>query len=114
MAARTRDQLYNPQVFGPMYMPLSGGPNSSLEAVGRTAVASGTATVTVSNALVNSDSIIHLTVEASTRQSSGAASNFEVSSIISGVSFVIATADGVNHRAAASTVMWQLIRTTQG
>lgn len=113
MNAKTADQLYNPLVHGALHGNLNGGPNSNEAAFGRTSVASGTTSVTVSTALVNSDSIIIATMQSDTRQNSGVANAMEVSSIRSGISFDLAWADGNNTRAAATDVMWALIRTSQ-
>lgn len=114
MSGKTNDQLYNPLIHGALHGNLDGGPNSKEPAFGRTSVASGDVSVTVSTALVNSDSIILATMQSDTRQNSGAAGPIEVSSIRSGISFDFAMADGVAARDAATTVMWALIRTTQG
>jgi hypothetical protein len=114
MSGKTQDQLFNPMIHGSLHGALSGGANSDQAAFGRTVVASGTLTTVVSTTLINSDSIVMMTNESNTRQTSGAISGqMEVSSIVSGVSFNISWANEFNTRAADTTVMWALIRTSQ-
>tara|TARA_Y100000310_G_scaffold171492_2_gene171691 strand:+ start:4354 stop:4698 length:345 start_codon:yes stop_codon:yes gene_type:complete len=113
MVAKNADQLYNPHVHGAMHGNLDGGPNSNEPAFGLTSVASGDTSQTVSTALVSSGSLILLTMASDTRQNSGVANAMEVSSIVDGTSFDLAWADGNNTRAAATDVMWMLIRTSQ-
>ena len=113
MPGKTLDQIYNPLIHGAMHGHLNGGPNSTNEAFGRTTVNSGDTTQVVSTSLINSDSIVLLTMESNTRQNSGVANAMEVSSIVSGVSFNLTWADENNTRADDTTVMWALIRTSE-
>ncbi len=99
--------LYKGTLKGPLRTP-TGGANAW---AGRTTLNSGSATVTVSSTVVKSDSIIGLTVEANTRQSSGVAQPIEVMSMQEAVSFAFGTADGVA-MARDTTIMWQLTNTS--
>lgn len=78
--------------------------------VGRTNLASGSATVTVSTALVQSDSLILMGAQATTNQASGFGQPIEVKSINPGVAIVFGTAEGVA-LARDTTIMWLLWRT---
>lgn len=78
---------------------------------GRTALASGTAFVTISTQAVNSDSIIYGTLQVATQASSGTLGTYAVSSIVAGVSFAYGALDGQG-RAPGGTVMWEIRRTT--
>ena len=95
------------------------GPGSVLSAAGanqfagRTALASGTASATISTTIVNSDSIIlHAFQVTSTSAASGSAAvDLCVNSIVSGVSFAFANQDGQG-RAPGGTIMWEIRRTS--
>ena len=65
--------------------------------------------MTVSTVNVNSDSIIMMTAEAATRQSSGIGQPFEVTSIVSATSFDVTTADGIA-LVRDTTIQWMVIR----
>ena len=93
---------------GPGMVRTTAGPN---QFAGLTALASGTATATVSTTVVNSDSIIlHAFQANSTSVASGAAGvDLCVNSIVSGVSFAFANQDGIG-RAPGGTIMWEIRR----
>ena len=100
------EALFNPHLRGPMRTQTSEVTNPW---AGRTSVPSGSATVTVSTALVNSDSIIQITEEVGSA-SVNSAGALTVNSIVSATSFAIARQGG----AAAewdSTAMWMIWRT---
>ncbi len=109
MGTNPLSQLFRPLLRGPMLSRTSGETNPW---AGRTNVPSGSATVTVSTALVNSDSIIRFGTEVTSvgvgANSGGAV---VVNSIVSGVSFAFARATAV---AAPwdETVMWELVKTS--
>lgn len=90
----------------PMQVKANSGP---YQFAGRTTLNSGSATVTVSTAAVEADSIIVATVEAATSVSSGGAKPIEVKSISAGNFFTLGTADGVA-LARQTTIMWTLLR----
>ena len=94
---------------GPLMVPTTAGRN---QFAGRTALASGTASVTVSTAIVNSDSLIfHAFQVTSTSVASGGVSvALVVNSIVSGISFAFATQDGIG-RTPGGTIMWEIRRT---
>ena len=78
----------------------------------RTTIDSGSTSVTVSTALVNSDSIIRLTTEVGSIDTAiQSAGHIVVNSIVSGVSFALAWALGTSV-AFDNTVMWELVKTT--
>jgi hypothetical protein len=78
---------------------------------GFASIASGSVSVTVSTALVTSDSIILVTAYSATDASSGKCHNLEVKSIVDGTSFIIGTADSQQPRADTTTVAWLMFRT---
>jgi hypothetical protein len=79
---------------------------------GRTTINSGTAFVTISTQMVNSDSIIlhGFAVQTTVASGSGGPATC-VSSIVSGVSFALGYTDGVQ-RGPGGTFMWELRRTS--
>ena len=97
-----------PLYRGPASLVTAAGPQ---QFAGRTALASGTAFVTISTAVVNSDSIINATFQVSTTAGSGTNFATGVSSIVSGVSFAYGNLDGQG-RAPGGTVMWEIRRTS--
>lgn len=77
---------------------------------GRTALASGSSSVTVSTAVVNSDSIILMgTQVGSAAAAHNSGSNIVVNSIVSGASFAFARATGTAVP-WDETVMWEICR----
>lgn len=78
---------------------------------GYTALASGTATVTVSTAQVNSDSLIQVTFSVATTCGSGIGYLIGVSSVVAGVSFAMGYIDGQG-RAPGGTLMWEIRKTS--
>jgi hypothetical protein len=107
MPRPTQEQLFAPHLRGPETTRTDEETNPW---AGRTSVLSGDATVTVSTALVNSASIIHIGEQVSSAgvaavQSAG---HLVVNSIVTGTSFSIARAGGVAAPWDA-TAMWQLI-----
>ncbi len=101
--------LRRPFFHGPASVRTTAGPQ---QFAGRTALASGTASVTVSTAVVNSDSIIFHSFQANTTTAgSGTQFSTVVSSIVSGISFALGTADGQG-RQPGGTFMWEIRRTS--
>lgn len=78
---------------------------------GRTSLASGTAFVTLSTAVINSDSIVHHGFAVNTTAVSGTNFAVGVSSIVSGVSFALGYVDGQG-RGPGGTLMWEIRRTS--
>jgi hypothetical protein len=78
---------------------------------GRTTLASGTATATVSTTNIKSDSLVHMTFQCATLATSGTAGTFGVSSIVHGVSMSIGYVDGAG-RGPGGTLMWEIRRTS--
>lgn len=105
------EALFAPFFKGPATVTVAGSA-SPKQFAGRTAIASGTASVVVSTAVVNSDSIINLSFQvASTSTASGTPFTYlVVNSIVSGTSFAITTQDGVGRH--GGTVMWEVRRTS--
>lgn len=101
--------LHRPFQRGPMGLPTAAGAN---QFAGRTALASGTAFVTISTAMVNSDSLIQATFQVNTTTASGVAfAAYGVNSIVSGVSFTFGSVDGIG-RAPGGTIMWEIRSTS--
>lgn len=99
-------------VFGVMRSPgIVKTGTTAHEWAGRTVLNSGSATVTVSTTIIQSNSIILFNTLASTRQSSGQSRAIEVSSPVPGVSFAFSTADGVAIP-RDTLIMWTMIRTS--
>lgn len=98
---------------GPMWFSgLAANSGSGKQWAGYTALNSGTASVTISTAVVNSDSMININFKAAgTLAASGFPTALVANSIVSGVSFAIAQADGAG-RAPSGTVMWDIRRTS--
>lgn len=106
MAGNPLNFQKRPIHYGPLTIPQS---TSTLFA-GRTVLASGSSSVTVSTAAVNSDSIIMLTSQvgsAGVGVNSGGA--IGVNSIVSGTSFAITRMTGIAVD-WDDTVMWHLIQ----
>jgi hypothetical protein len=101
------ETFFRPVLRGPLSTETASGNG---QWAGRTTISSGATSVTVSTQVVNSNSIILHTLQATTRQNSGVASTIEVSTISPGNFFTLAYADGVNHRADDATIMWWIIR----
>ena len=80
---------------------------------GRTTLASGSVSATVSTTAVNSDSIIQATIEVGSLGVANAASggNIAVNSIVSGTSFALTNVSGVAVP-WDNTVMWTLYKTS--
>jgi len=105
------EQLFNPHLRGPLTVAQSGAwPGGVDPFVGYTTLQSGSATVTVSTALVQSDCML-FTTEKPGSVSVAAASGGAVvaNSLVDGVSFALARQYGV---AAPwdSTIYWTLFR----
>ena len=105
------EALFRPFFRGPATLTMAGSA-SAKQFAGRTALASGTASKTVSTAVVNSDSIITLALEVSSTSvaSGGVPTYLVVNSIVSSVSFAITTQDGIGR--SGGTIMWELRRTS--
>lgn len=98
------ETLFRPLLRGPLETRTGGtDPFAS-----RTAIGSGVVTVTVSTAMVNSDSIILLGTQISSAGIISSGGAVAVNSIVSGVSFALTRETGV---AApwTTTVMWVLL-----
>jgi len=95
-----KEQFFGPTLRGPV---LTKAQSASNQFAGRTTLASGSATVTVSTTSVKSDSIIFHALQAAT-VSSGAIC---VRSINPGVAFSFGWTDG-GARAFDSTIMWRI------
>lgn len=108
MSHPTLEQLWRAILRGPLTVRAASASN---QFAGRTTLASGSATVTISTTVVQSDSIILLTAEAATNQASGFAKPPEVKSISPGNFFTVGWADG-NAVARNTTIMWTIIRTS--
>ena len=101
--------LFKPTLRGPMRTRTSGEANPW---AGRTALNSGSAAVTVSTALVQSDSIIRYgTLPSSLGVAANSGGAIVVNGIVDGVSFDLARATGVAVP-WDETIMWELVRTS--
>lgn len=105
------DQLYNPHLRGPVTAQQSGAWPAGVDPfVGRTTLSSGSATVTVSTALVQSDSILWATENPGSVDVAAASGGaVVVNSIVDGVSFALARQYGVS-APWDSTIYWTLFR----
>ena len=108
MGSNPLEQLFRPILRG---FGMTEAQSRSNQHAGRTLIVSGTATITVSTTTTKSDSIILLTPEATTRQTSGVAAGFEVTSKVEGAYFTIARADGQGV-GPDTTIMWMLWNTS--
>lgn len=98
--------LRGKQLLGqPLWAPTASGPQ---QFAGRTALNSGSATVTVSTNVVEADSIILLTPQAHTNAVSGYLP-LDVRTISPGNFFTVGHADGAA-KARDVTVMWMMIK----
>lgn len=102
------ETLFKPTLRGPMRTRTA--PTEANPWAGRTVLASGSATVTVSTATVQSDSIITFSTEVGTLGVNSGA-GIVVTSIADAVSFMFGRASG---QAVAwdETIMWSLMRTS--
>jgi hypothetical protein len=101
--------LFKPTLRGPMRTITTGEENPW---AGRTVLASGSATITVSTAAIQSDSIVRYgTLPSSLGVAANSGGTIVVSSIVDGVSFALARATGVAVP-WDETVMWELVRTS--
>lgn len=96
---------------GPLGLPVTSGTiGGRPQFAGITALASGTATVTVSTTNIRSDSFLGVTFAVATTCGSGIGYNIAVSSIVHGVSFNVGYIDGQG-RAPGGNIMWEIKRT---
>lgn len=103
-----QERLFHPNLRGPM---LTDANSDDYQWAGRTTLGSGSATVTVSTAVVNSDSLILMGSQAATNQASGVSTPIEVKSIDPGNHFIIGTADG-DALARDTDIMWMVMPTS--
>ena len=102
------EALFRGTIRGPLSLLTGAGPK---QFAGLTALASGTASVTVSTTLVHSGMLINLSFAVQTTVASGVAGpSTVVASIVDGVSFALGYADGIG-RGPGGTFMWELRRT---
>jgi len=102
------EALFRATIRGPLAFLTTAG---ARQFAGLTAIASGTASVTVSTTLVHSGMLINLAFAVQTTVASGVAGpSTVVASIVDGVSFALGYADGVG-RGPGGTFMWELRRT---
>lgn len=107
MARRTAEQIYRGMMRGPLTTKAS---SSSNQWAGRTTIESGSATITVSTTIVDSDSLILLGRQFNTNVLSGQSRALEVKSISPGNFFTLGTSDGVAI-ARDTAIMWLVIKT---
>lgn len=106
MAEYTAEQLFAPILRGALKTLQNSSPN---QFAGRTTIASGSATATVSTNQVNSDSIILATLQGDgTDTASAVGVPVEVKSMASGGYFTVGWQDG-KARNFDRTVMWMMI-----
>ena len=104
------ETLFSPFFKGKAWVSTRSGPSGPF--AGRTALNSGTASVTVSTRQVNSDAIIHYGVQVSTVVASGfSGAALVVNSIVPLTSFAFARADGIG-AGPTVTAMWEIRRTS--
>lgn len=109
MGKATGKQLFRAEIRGPIVTKAVSAVN---QWAGLTVLASGSATVTVSTTVVNSDSIIQLTPVGNANLSSGAGiRHTEVKTISSGGYFTIGTNDGIGI-ARDTTIGWVVWKTS--
>lgn len=92
---------------GPDFLRTAAGPG---QFAGRTTLNSGTATVVVSTAVVNSDSFFRLAEVGVPGVGSNSGGHVVINSIVSGVCFTLARATGVASPVNA-TISWEIVRT---
>lgn len=108
MPRQSQERLFHPHLRGPM---LTNANSDDFQWAGRTTLGSGSSTVTVSTAVVNSDSIVLLGSQAATNQASGVSTPIEVKSINPGNHFILGTSDG-DSLSRDTTVMWMVMLTS--
>lgn len=104
-----KEVLQGPMLAGPMMARTSSLTN---QFAGRTTLFAGSVSVTVSTAIINSDSVLMLSsIPGSVGLFVDSGGHIVANSIVSGVSFSVARARGVASP-VAETVCWQIIRTS--
>lgn len=103
-----RELLRGPLLKGPLMSPVQSGP---AQFAGRTSISSGVATVTVSTYVVKSDSLVFLTAQSITNQSSGVSKPIEVRSISDGNFFTLGWADGVG-TPRTTDILWNIVNSS--
>lgn len=107
------ENLWRPFLRGPLGTEARTSVQSKAnDWAGIATINSGDTGVTVTTGAVTSGDLIRLTPASNTRQSSGVAAHLEVASIVDATSFDVIFADGVNHRAASTDVMWEIVKTS--
>jgi hypothetical protein len=101
-------QIWRDNLRGPLSARISAG---AQQFAGFTSIVSGTATATVSTAVVRSGSIVLATARTVATINSGTGlRQFEVQSITDGTSFIIGTNDGQGV-ARTTTIQWIIFQT---
>jgi hypothetical protein len=106
--AMPQERLYGGTLMAPLQHDVTS--RGGTQFVGRTTLNSGTASVTVSTAMVKSDSWIGGQWIPNAATASGASVTPAPMSIVDGVSFAIANPDGAG-RAPGGTFCWEIRRT---
>lgn len=104
------EQLFRGFLRGPLVTPISSG---AAQFSGLTAINSGTATVTISTAMINSGMIVSATMMLNSAAAVGSGTPFPqlvVNSIVDATSFCLGFADQQG-RAPGGVIMWELRRT---
>ena len=109
MSGKPLEVARRPFQTGPSFLKQQVGTRRQF--AGRTTLNSGSASVTVSTAVVNSDSIIMYGIQASSVGAQNSAFNIVVNSIVSGVSFAFARILGAGGP-DNSTIMWEIKKTS--
>jgi adenylosuccinate lyase len=106
MAQMTREQR---KLFGgPFRTQANSGPK---QWAGRTLIASGSATVTVSTQSVKSDDLISYGVQIATAAASATNAAVEVKTIVEGGYFTMGYSDNTA-KLGDRTIMWEIVRTS--
>jgi len=102
------EQLFNPLLHGPLTTESN---SATVQWAGVTTITTAAATITVSNTLVNSNSLILYGVYRDGHQSSGVSRCIEVKTIASGAYFIFGTADNVAYQTNA-VIHWFIMPTS--
>ena len=106
MSSKPKEILSGALLQGPLRSKTTAG---AQQFAGKATISSGSATVTVSTAVVKSDSLIMNGVRALTDQASGSGCGVEVRTVIDSTSFVLANSDS-SVRAFDVSVDWMIVQ----
>lgn len=101
------EQLWRGTLRGPLTTQIQ---SKVSQFAGRSTIASGSASVTVSTTAVKSDSIILYGIEADIRASSGVGVSVEITSVSDSNYFAFTYSDSQTLPPRGTTIMWQIMK----